>query len=353
MLKASSTQHPKMNASSTQDSQVNDSEAPDTGKGSTKRTRDRSDRSAEYFKEKNMRAIRSRPDSKENQVLTELLKCRNQIMVERTKEFLNDFKEQGFGFVEGSKWSSMTSRDQHTQEDLYMTAAQILKEECGDEANAQAKIKYAESLGEGVNEDGKRRGWYRDETRQNAPVYYYARNMVHAVKLRDDKNLATKQSTGNMAIKGDGVLSLPSDPGRGCGSAASSNEPGPVPKALKVATSDTRTGGQPNTPSACTEQSNSEYSEAQEAETTVEVAKEPETVEVAEETQDLLHEDSAEKAVPKKPSEEQKMNLYKEAKDHLCIYYAFIFYVTIYFMYVYIYICIILFRSHLAQAIMA
>ena len=157
--------------------------------------------------------------------------------------------------------------------------------------------------------------------------------MVHAVKLRDDKKLATKQSTGNMAIKGNGVLSLPSDPGsvpkaldvgRGCGSAASSNESAPVPKAPKVATSDTRTGGQPNTPSACTEPTNSEDSEAQEAKTTVEVAKEPETVEVADETQA-----SAEKAVPKKPAE--MINLLKEAKDHLCIYYAFIFYVTICF----------------------
>ena len=82
-----------------------------------------------------------------------------------------------------------------TEEDSYMTAAQILKEECDDEANAQAKIKYAESLGEGVNEDGKRRGWYRDETRQNVPVYYYAsRNMAHAVELRDDKKHMTKQS---------------------------------------------------------------------------------------------------------------------------------------------------------------
>ena len=141
-----------------------------------------------------MTAIRLRPDSQEAEVIKELSKCKNKIMLEKTQEFLNDFKEQGFGFVEGSKWSSFTTRDQHTQEDLYMTAAQVLKEECGDEANARAKIKYAESLGEGVNEDGKRRGWYRDETQQNAPVYYYARNMAHAVKLRDDKKHMTKQS---------------------------------------------------------------------------------------------------------------------------------------------------------------
>ena len=308
-----------------------DSDTTKRSKRSSKRARDRSDRSVEYDKEKSMRAIRSQPESKEAKVLTELLKCRNKVMVKRTEEFLADFKEQGFGFVEGSKWSSFTTRDQHTQEDSYMTTAQILKEECGDEANARAKIKFAESLGEGVDEDGKRKGWYRDETRQGAPVYFYAKNMVHAVKLRDDKKLATKQSTGNMAIKGDGVLSLPSDPGsvpEGCGSAASSNESAPVPKAPKVATSE------PNTPSACTEPTNSEDSEAQEAKTTVEVAKEPETVEVADETQA-----SAEKAVPKKPAEDQKINLLKEAKDHLCIYYAFIFYVTIYF--INIYICII------------
>ena len=329
VLKASSTRHMR--------NQVTlismDSDETKMSKKSTKRSRDRSDRSVEYDKEKSMRAIRSQPESKEAKVLAELTKCRNNVMVKKTQEFLDDFKQQGFGFVEGSKWSSFTTRDQHTQEDSYMTEAQILKEECGDEANAQAKIKFAESFGEGVDEDGKRKGWYRDDTREGAPVYYYAKNMVHAVKLRDDKKLATKQSTGNMAIKGDGVLSLPSDPGsvpealdvgRGCGSAESSNESAPVPKAPKVATSE------PNTPSACTEPTNSEDSEAQEAKTTVEVAKEPETVEVADETQA-----SAEKAVPKKPAEDQKINLLKEAKDHLCIYYAFIFYVTIYFTYIY------------------
>ena len=227
--------------------------------------------------------------------------------------------------MEGSKWSSYTTREQFTQEDVYLTEAQVLKEECFNEANAQAKIKYAESLGEGVDEDGKRRGWYRDETRQNAPVYYYARNMVHAVKLRDDKKLATKQSTGNMAIKGNGVLSLPSEPGtvpkalcagawpkvlklatsdtgtvmsetntsesakgngvlslpsepgtvpkalgvgQRCGSAASSTEPGPVPKALN--SPETGTGGQPDTKSACTEQTNTKDSEAPEANTSPE-----------------------------------------------------------------------------------
>ena len=261
--------------------------------------------------------------------------------------------------MEGSKWSTYTTRDQHTQEDLYLTRAQMLKEEAGDEVCVQGKIDYAEALGEGVEEPGKRKGWYRDESRQNAPVYYYARNMVHAVKLRDDKKHMTKQSTGNMAIKGNGVLSLPSEPGivpkaldvgRRCGSAASSNEPGPVPKALKVATSDTCTGGQPDTKSACTEETNTEDSETPEAKTTVEVgtayAKEPETVGVADETQDLLHEDSAEKAVLLKPLEDQKINLFREAKDHLCIYYAFyilcdyIFYVYIYVLYAFDLTCL-------------
>ena len=140
--------------------------------------------------------------------------------------------------------------------------------------------------------------------------------MVHAVKLQDDKKLETKQSTGNHAIKGNGVLTLPSDPGSvPCGSAASSsNESGPVAKAPKLATRE------PNTPRACTEPKNSEDSEEQEAKTAVEVA------EVADETQA-----SAKKAEPKKPLDDQKNNLLNEAKDHLCIYYAFIFYVTIYF----------------------
>ena len=69
-------------------SQVNGSE------GSSKRTRDRS---VEYDKEKVVKAIRSRPDTKEAEVLKELLKCRNQVMLAKTQEFLNEFKEQGFG----------------------------------------------------------------------------------------------------------------------------------------------------------------------------------------------------------------------------------------------------------------
>ena len=242
-------------------------------------------------------------------------------MLAKTQEFLSEFKEQGFGFVEGSKWSSYTTREQFTQEDLYMTPDQILKEECFNEANAQAKIKNAEALGEGVNEPGKRKGWYRDESRHNAPVYYYARNMVHAIKLREDKSHMTRQSTGNMAIQGNGVLSLPSEPGtvpkalcvgQRCGSAKT----GPRPKVLKVATSDTGTGGQPNTESACTEQTNTKDSEAPEANTSPEdlaaharevcistevdtaYAKEPDVAEL--DTQ-ALDEDSAEKTVPLKP----------------------------------------------------
>ena len=72
-----------------------------------------------------MKAIRSRPDTKEAEVLKELSKCRNQVMLAKTQEFLSEFKEQGFGFVEGSKWSSYTTREQFTQEDSYMTPEQI------------------------------------------------------------------------------------------------------------------------------------------------------------------------------------------------------------------------------------
>ena len=70
-------------------------DSPSKGsEGSNKRKRDRS---VEYDEEKVMKAIRSRPDSKEAEVLKELLKCRNQVMLAKTQEFLNEFKEQGFG----------------------------------------------------------------------------------------------------------------------------------------------------------------------------------------------------------------------------------------------------------------
>ena len=142
-----------------------------------------------------------------------------------------------------------------------------------------------------------------------------------------------------MPIRGNGVLSLPSEPGtvpkapgvrQLCGSAASSStekgslpsEPstvrkapgvrqrcgsaktGPRPKVLKVATSDTGAGGQPNTKSACTEQTNTKDSEAPEASTSPEDlaahARETEP-DVAELDTQALDEDSAEKTVPLKP----------------------------------------------------
>ena len=343
--------------------------------------RQRVDRSVEYDKEKTMRAIRSRPESKEAGVLAELMKSKNSVMLEEQKQFLKDFKEKGFGFVEGTKWSEFVSREQFTQEIVYITEPQILQEESGNEANCRAKIEFARSMGEGINEPGEQKGWYRDPSRDNAPVYYYARNVVHAIKLRKDQGRRSNQSTGNMAIKGsalslpsapgtvprdgacpnflrlptsdtgtarsetntsesaegNGVLSLPSKPGtvpKDLGVSqqtlteplvcASSTEPGPVPKALNDP--ETGTGGQPDTKSACTPPTNTKDSETQEENTSREVN-----------TSQEVNTAYEEKAMPLKPLEDNLINLLNEAKDHLCIYYAFKFSVTIYFIYIYMY----------------
>ena len=324
-----------------------------------------------------MRAIRSRPESKEAGVLAELMKSKNSVMLASQKEFLKDFREKGFGFVEGTKWSEFVSREQFTQEIVYCTEAQILKEERGNEANCRAKIEFARSMGEGINEPGEQKGWYRDPSRDNAPVYYYARNVVHAIKLRKDQGRRSNQSTGNMAIKGSGALSLPSAPGtvprdgacpnflrlptNDTGTArsetntsesaegngvlslpskpgtvpkdlgvsqqtlteplvcASSTEPGPVPKALNDP--ETGTGGQPDTKSACTPPTNTKDSETQEENTSREVNTSQEV---------------EEKAVPTKKPVLEVIKLLNEAKDHLCKYYSFIFHVTICILYIYV-----------------
>ena len=66
------TQHPKM---STQDN---------AGSGSSRSTKrkHREDRSAEYDKDRAMKSIRSRPESQEADVLKELTKCKNKLMVD-------------------------------------------------------------------------------------------------------------------------------------------------------------------------------------------------------------------------------------------------------------------------------
>ena len=83
-----------------------------------------------------------------------------------------------------------------------------------------------------------------------------------------------------------------------------------MPKALN--SPETGTGGKPNTKSACTKQTNTKDSEAPEANTS------PEDLAATHaelDTQLKLDEDSAEKTVPLKPLEDEKINLLEEAKD--------------------------------------
>ena len=133
--------------------------------------------------------------------------------------------------------------------------------------------------------------------------------------------MVDRVSDTSESAKGSGVLSLPSEPGTvpkdlgvsqqtltGPLVCASSTEPGPVPKALNDP--ETGTGGQPDTKSACTPPTNTKDSETQEENTSREVNTSQEV---------------EEKAMPLKPLEDNLINLLNEAKDHLCIYYAFIF----------------------------
>ena len=122
-------------------------------------------------------------------------------MVMLRKQFLKDFQEKGFGFVEGSKWTTYTSQEDVIAPEEYMTRAQIWKAECKDDKNTDAKIAWAIAQGEGTDAPKQGRGYYKDETRQNEYVYRYASNlkMVQTQSRRDGHQ--TKNHTG--------VLNLP------------------------------------------------------------------------------------------------------------------------------------------------
>ena len=97
-----------------------------------------------------------------------------------------------------SKKSKWTMRSTFTHEYSWLTRDQIKKQECFNETNTQALIKYAQAMGEGVNSPGKRKGWYLDESRGNAPVYYYAKSMVHTMEMREAWNKCdSKESLEN------------------------------------------------------------------------------------------------------------------------------------------------------------
>ena len=77
---------------------------------------------------------------------------------------MSDFQQKGFGMVEGSKWMHHTFVQEYSSGETYLTKEQIFKEECKSVENTEAKIQWARDQGEGVNQPGKQKGFYKDET---------------------------------------------------------------------------------------------------------------------------------------------------------------------------------------------
>jgi len=116
------------------------------------------------------------------------------------QEFMVEFQQAGFGFVEGSKWTKHLNSSLMQNEESYKTRAQILKAECKDDQCTEAKIAFALSLGEGVPPPGDPKGWYKDPSRNNEPVYYYQENMKHLAQIGKEDARQTTNSSHPMAI---------------------------------------------------------------------------------------------------------------------------------------------------------
>ena len=122
-------------------------------------------------------------------------------MMALRKKFVADFSQHGYGFVQGSKWKSMTHGDTFSQRSSDLTYEQILDKE-KSEKNARAKLDIAKELGEGTETPGQHLGWYRDRSRGGAPVYLYGEGVVHVEETRTQRGLKTQQETDRLSMEG-------------------------------------------------------------------------------------------------------------------------------------------------------
>ena len=136
-------------------------------------------RMMEYEKNNFNKHMVANADTDEAQVWKSL-KGKSASMQQLQREFMMDFKTKGFGFIQGTKWMKHISKEIYSVDDEYKTYEQILDAE-KSESNAKAKIAYALTLGEGVPSNGK--GWFKDPSRNDAPVYFYVGNMKHSTSI--------------------------------------------------------------------------------------------------------------------------------------------------------------------------
>ena len=62
---------------------------------------------------------------------------------ELQKSFMSEFRQKGFGFAEGSKWTTYDLQQKIEMQRGYMTEEQIFKKECKSAANTAANIEWA------------------------------------------------------------------------------------------------------------------------------------------------------------------------------------------------------------------
>ena len=176
--------------------------APDAAEASTAvvvKQKSGADREWEYKQKAIGATFAGNPGTKEAKVW-EKLQGKNRTLISLRKEFIEEFNEKGFGFVEGSKWSGHLDVEEFKQSDSFKTWSQILVAEANDEKNAQAKVRTAKAEGQGVPPPGDCKGWYLDPSREDEPVYKYHDNMIHTNKLQKIKGRQTTNLTGSLTL---------------------------------------------------------------------------------------------------------------------------------------------------------
>jgi len=77
------------------------------------------DRDGEYLVETVKRTLEANEKTQEAKVFGKLV-GKSKIIVDLRKQFAKEFQQKGFGFVQGSKWTSYLSGEEYRQVDSYI-----------------------------------------------------------------------------------------------------------------------------------------------------------------------------------------------------------------------------------------
>ena len=156
------------------------------------------ERSAEYQQQAVAACMEANPNTKEARVWGQLA-GKSKTMIGLRKSFMDDFNQGGFGFVEGSRWVKHINEESYSQKDTFKAEAQIFVAECNDPVATAGKIAFAKAMGEGQPPPGIPKGWYKDPSRNDQPVYMYVANLEHENKVLKSDGTCTTNTTGKTA----------------------------------------------------------------------------------------------------------------------------------------------------------